>query len=124
MPALLKWLVDGAVQWYKDNAAKTSLRKNAPAKVKEFSRAYLEEQDCLQVFISDKCIIDPNAKTITADFLYAFNTWSEDVKYNSKTLVAAMKRKGFEKKSLRVDGEIERCFAGIRFKDRAPVLLN
>eukprot|EP00798_Chlamydomonas_sp_ICE-L_P028621 gene28621-biopygen32533 len=50
--ALFAWLVEGAVAWY---AGTESLKAMAPAKVSEFTRKYLAEQDTVQAFLTDNC---------------------------------------------------------------------
>lgn len=110
----LKWLVDGAVEWYKTQ----DLKRNAPPKVKEFGNSYFEEQDVLACFIKEMCdVTDPNAKVKTSDFLEAFNHWSTERQHDPKTLAAAMKTKGFEKDRFRLNGEREYVFLKIKLKD-------
>jgi hypothetical protein len=46
---LFAWLVEGAKAWY----AGDSLKRSAPAKVREFTRQYVEEQDRLGAFLAE-----------------------------------------------------------------------
>lgn len=105
MTGVLKWLVDGAVAWY----ATQDLRRNAPAKVVEFSRKYLEEQDRLALFIKDHCEIGAGHSVSTAAFIEAFNTFlgvgkeqKERRNVSSKLLIPSMRLKGFDKRKNRV----------------------
>lgn len=110
----LKWLVDGAVEWYKTQ----DLKRNAPPQVKEFGNSYFEEQDVLACFIKEMCdVTDPNAKVRTSDFLEAFNHWSTERQHDPKTLAAAMKTKGFDKDKGRLNGKPEWVFKRIKLKN-------
>lgn len=112
----LKWLVDGAVLWY----ASKDLKKNAPPEVKEFTRAYLLEQDLLLQFITQGCDIGPDNHVTTRDFLGAFNDWmppGERAK-DHKQVASAMQIKGFAKKVIREGDKTPNCFLGIALKTR------
>ena len=93
---VLKWLVDGAVAWY---AAK-DLKKNAPAKVKEFSRKYFEEQDRLACFLREWCVIGPDLVISTSAFLETYNRHTA-LSSSEKWMSSAMRVKGFDKKRVR-----------------------
>jgi hypothetical protein len=112
LPGALKWLVTGSVRWY----ASRSLRRDAPEKVRAFSRGYLEEQDRLATFIRDRCDVGEGYRVGSADFLEAFRTAAEDAKVESKALAAAMRNKGFAKKQARVEGVNTMAFCDIRLK--------
>ena len=94
---MLAWLVQGAVAWY----ACGGLKKNAPAKVTEFSREYFKDQDKLCQFLADCCEISAGKRTGTGEFLAAYNDWAdrEGVPMSdAKTMAKAMLIKGFDKK--------------------------
>jgi phage/plasmid-associated DNA primase len=110
----LKWLVDGAVEWYRTQ----DLKRNCPPQVKEFGDSYFEEQDVLACFIKDMCDDkDKNARISTSKFLDAFNYWSTDTKHTLRTLVSAMEKKGFSKKKLRINNKPEYGFEGIKLNE-------
>ncbi len=110
----LKWLVDGAVEWYRTQ----DLKRNCPPQVKEFGDNYFEEQDVLACFIKEMCdVTDSNAKVKTNDFLNTFNQWSDMVQHNDRTIVKAMLTKNFEKDKARVNGKPEWVFKRIKLKD-------
>lgn len=114
LPGVLRWLVQGAVAWY----AAPGLRRQAPAKVLEFSRAYFEEQDRLASFLSQRCRVGDGLRVSTSSLLGALNEWlaGEELKerWTDKSLAAAMKVKGFEKKRMRLGGDNNvNCYAGI-----------
>jgi P4 family phage/plasmid primase-like protien len=112
LPGALKWLVDGAVRWY----AAPNLRRDAPAKVKEFSRVYLEEQDRLAAFLRDHCDIADDHRVSSVSFLDAYKDANDDIKCDSKQLVAAMKVKGFLKKAMKIRGSNVQGFAGVQLR--------
>jgi P4 family phage/plasmid primase-like protien len=117
-PAVLKWFVDGAVAWY----ASKDLKRNAPAKVKEFSRAYFEEQDKVAVFIRDYCRVGESYKVGTKELLCEFN-YEMSESFSDKTFATAMKLKGFVKKPTRIScGGTRQCFWGVELaNDRGGV---
>ncbi|GAX85371.1 hypothetical protein CEUSTIGMA_g12789.t1 [Chlamydomonas eustigma] len=72
--AILKWLVQGAVRWY----ATKDLRTNAPLAVREFTTSYLAEQDLVNVFIDEECVVDGGAKVSAVEFIKRFQDWYVD----------------------------------------------
>ena len=108
---VFNWLVKGAVAWY----AAQDLKRNAPLKVKEFSRGYLEEQDRLMMFIKECCTTNQGDRVSTVDLIEAFRDWSEE-NVTSRWFVPAMAKKGFAKKTLRLKGVQTKCFDGITLR--------
>jgi phage/plasmid-associated DNA primase len=111
-PEILKWFVDGAVAWY----ASKNLKASAPEKVRDFGRAYFEEQDQLAMFIRDHCRLGDQGRVSTRLFLQRLEeacggTWE------AQAVASAMKAKGFEKKPLRVDGQLLNCYVGLELRD-------
>ena len=97
--SVLAWLVQGAVAWY----ACGGLKKNAPAKVTEFSREYFKDQDKLSQFLSECCEVNAGKRTETGEFLDAYNDWAdrEGVPVSdAKTKAKAMLLKGFVKRHI------------------------
>ena len=99
---LLRWLVQGAVAWY----ASKDLKRNAPAKVKEFSRKFFEQQDNLAEFLTQQCkVTDGSQHTLSADFLREYNSFLADGELptvNKFSLAKLMRHKGFEPETQRV----------------------
>ena len=111
---LLRWLVDGAVAWY----ASKDLKRNAPAKVKEFSRQYFDEQDRLSSFIRERCVVGPELFVPTADFAAELSRWCDGAPQDPKKLTPAMKNKGFLVKPKRVAASgLMRCYFGVGLSD-------
>jgi putative DNA primase/helicase len=108
----LKWLVDGAVQWY----ATRDLKRNAPLEVKEFTKEYLLDQDRLQQFLKDGCELGAEKRVGTGAFLDAFNDWAVRAgldRMSAKMMVPAMQGKGFTKKAMRIEGGLTKGYEGV-----------
>jgi putative DNA primase/helicase len=96
----LKWLVDGAVEWY----ATRDLKASAPAKVKEFSRAYMDEHDVVGRFVRECCVVGPDARVASSDMTASFTAWARNNAVGQVGLVKALETKGFVKKPVRIVG--------------------
>ena len=101
-PALLKWLVDGAVAWY----ANQGLKRIAPARVTEFTRDYLNDQDKVETFLLEKCDRTGNSKTPAKVLFGTYSTWAAESSLSgdctsARYFHAKMRLKGFVKKSMR-----------------------
>ena len=116
----LRWLVEGAVAWY----ATKDLKRNAPAKVKEVSRKYFEDQDRVSSFVRDRCEIGEGLLVPTTALYDALLEWCKN---NNKPAVAAdalaksLKEKGIEKKKARYRGYVTsaQCFVGMSNRELA-----
>lgn len=109
---VLNWLVKGAVMWY----ATKSLKRDAPTKVRDFCRAYFEDQDAVASFLRERCVFDPDARVASSDLLVEYNEWAErtdNKKMNAKSLASNMLRKGVIKKQMRLGGCNCQCYSGI-----------
>ncbi len=114
LPAALKWLVDGAVAWY----ASRDLKRNAPEKVKAFSRRYFDEQDKIGLFLRERCRVGAGLRQPSAALLAAFNEWAgRDGQVSDKQLPSLLRAKGFEKKHVRVGGGKCMCYEGLSLTD-------
>jgi P4 family phage/plasmid primase-like protien len=109
----LKWLVTGAVKWYKHKDLKT----NCPAEVNEHSKKYFDEEDKLGVFISEKCNTGMDLKVSSSVFLDEINLHYGKKIYTHKTLTRAMTAKGYDSMRARYKQINVRCFIGIELKD-------
>jgi P4 family phage/plasmid primase-like protien len=107
--ALFAWLVEGAVAWY---AGGESLRRSAPAKVREFTRSYLEEQDRVRSFLTEHCEFGEGMRVSSTDLFYRYQATNEEA--TNKWFHAQMKVKGFVKKTVRVKGGTVTGYDGLR----------
>lgn len=70
--AVLAWVVDGAVRWYKAGR----ILPDAPARVAADTRAWRGESDLLLSFMDEGYIeLDPSSAIITNELLRIFNKW-------------------------------------------------
>ena len=95
LPVILKWLVDGSVDWYK-RRSNGRLLANAPIAIQEATKAYKDEHDTLGVFLSAKCILGPNLKMSTKELLEAYNSF-HCKEIGTRELASLMQGKGFQK---------------------------
>ena len=95
--------------WY---AGGESLRRSAPAKVREFTRSYLEEQDRVQSCLTEHCEFGEGMRVSSADLFYRYQATNEEA--TNKWFHAQMKVKGFVKKTVRVKGGTDTGYDGLR----------
>ena len=107
-PAILKWAIDGAIQWQRGGL-------HAPMKVREATNVYLDAEDTLGRFIDDQMLRDPAGRIHSSDlqtrfgqylFRQGLSAWSET------TLGKEMRKRGF--KPFKSNGI--RGFEGLRFQ--------
>jgi len=110
---LLTWLVQGAVNWYREGLGAR------PQGVEEAWNLYKGENDRLQIFIDERCE-QPSAAlqnekefyVNAGEFLKAFNDNRSGTKYLQKELVPMMEKRGFRYSHRRdVSGRI---YSGLR----------
>lgn len=113
-PAILAWLVRGAVDYFRDGLAE-------PAAVKAATEAYQRDQDTVARFVEDRCITgDPNAqqnKVRSGDLRKAYETWcalegEEPVSVKAMTLQLRTRYGVVPERSMSA-----RFLAGIRLDD-------
>lgn len=110
---LLVWLVRGAVAWYEAGLGEQ------PELLKSALQRYVEENDTLQSFIEDRCEVQPSApsaktKTNASEFRREYIQASSG-KVTQKILQEMMKRRGFDFKAVKVEGQCVRMFLGLRW---------
>lgn len=106
--AFVKWLVDGAVAWY----CNKDLKRNAPEKVKAFTKEYLTEQDTVQTFLDQYCETGNGFKVSGQDLWGTYNLYYDQMK--ASDFYCRMKTKGYIKKKIRTTVSSYQGFDGIR----------
>ena len=111
---LLRWLVKGSVMWY----ASRDLKRNAPHKVKEFSRKYFAEQDRVTAFVRERCVIEEGNLVPTQELQDALLAWcraNNKLPMTRDAFGKALRDKRFEKKKSRYPGYTSsvQCYVGI-----------
>lgn len=106
-PAILRWMIKGAMDWARDGLA-------VPAAVRAASAEYMSDHDDLELWASERCVRSGNAK---ASELYAsFRHWKESCGEHAPSMKAWAQR-------LQVAPGIKRYmsdgvrYAGIRLSD-------
>lgn len=115
--AFVKFIVFGAKAWYESR----DLKKSAPSLVKDFTKAYLDDQDSLQKFISVACEQNWRYKESVDHFLHAYNDQNPEHRLTNRSLPSKMRGKGFVKKQIRFGGALVYGFEGIRLINTAFV---
>ena len=90
---ILRYLVDGAVQWYKHGLP-------TPAAVVEATREYQESMDILAGFLDDCCVVQVDASATSADLYSAYQAWcdaSGERTLSMTKFASQLKERGFEK---------------------------
>jgi putative DNA primase/helicase len=72
LPAILRWCVEGAVEWYRSGL-------NPPSSVREATKAYFADHDVLGQWLAEEVKQDAGlfAFTLTADLFTAWRDWCE-----------------------------------------------
>lgn len=108
---LLRFLVDGAMEWYAHGA----LKRDAPDKVKKFTKQYLNDQDDIDKFIEAKLIVGEKLREPSLNVLAAYNAMF-DKQISSEDLAAKLATKGFRKKYAKILGTSKSAMCYIGFK--------
>ena len=95
-PAILKWIIDGAVKFYLNKC-----RLPKPECVREATRKYLDDENWFGNFMADCCEVAGD-QTVKANDLYsAYQVWAGSNGFRSKTardMAIAMESAGFTKR--------------------------
>jgi putative DNA primase/helicase len=84
-PAILRWCIDGCLEWQRVGLA-------PPAIVRSATDEYFEDQDTIGQWLDDRMILDPNAFSLSTELFISWKTWCEsrNIKAGSeKTFVEA-----------------------------------
>jgi len=93
MSGILAWAIDGAIQWYKHGLPASNT-------VEKATMEYRGEEDIIQRFINEKCVILKGKDTVKHVLFEVFKTWCENENektYAHKTqnwFTTQLKRKG------------------------------
>jgi len=93
---IIAWAIQGCLQW-QESGLKT------PEKVTEATELYRTEEDLLQPFFDDKCVIDGNIKTMASDLYKSYKTWCEENSEKATNITRfgrMLSDRGFEKTRL------------------------
>lgn len=92
-PAILRWAIDGALDWQ-------NVGLRAPAAVTDASNEYMDDEDVLGEFIGDCLQENPGGFVKTADMYEVFRGWCDKrgmrAPWTQHALRQAMKERGYE----------------------------
>ena len=92
-PAILRWMIDGAVAWRKGGLAQ-------PARVREATAAYFSDQDTTGQWLAECCIVEPNNASRWEATANLFASWSAYARAageeagSQKAIAARLRRHG------------------------------
>ena len=95
---VLKWLVDGAVEWY----ASRDLKANPPPDVVAYTKEYFSGQDRLGSFMTECCDLRAKFRVDQYNFMQAYKEWADVTEMTG--FVQRMAAKGLVKAKIRVKG--------------------
>ena len=109
-PGILAWAVEGCLAWQKEGLEK-------PEEVERATSDYRADSDILGGFISDCCVINPQAKQRSAELYAQYQKWCGDngeeyIKF--RTFGAVLEERGL--KRTRLGHKQDRGFQGIGLK--------
>ena len=68
-PAILQWLIDGAVLWYRDGVEK-------PKAIREATEEYFDTQNPVGQWLSELVEIDPEGFAASVDLFSSYEAWT------------------------------------------------
>jgi putative DNA primase/helicase len=92
-PAILRWMIDGAVEWYRHGLC-------PPERVRQASEEYLAAEDFFGQFVNEQLVREDGGHIGSARLYNAFRQWSEahGVRnpWTQKTLAKEFRKRGFD----------------------------
>lgn len=85
--AVLRWLVDGAVAWYRLERTMPA----PPSRISDDILAWRQQADPVLSYVSDRLVLDADRHVMTSELLDDFNAWLRDQSrpaWSDKTFVA------------------------------------
>lgn len=107
-PAILRWAIEGALEWQRRGL-------DVPATVAAASEEYMDDEDTLAQFLTDETVIDTQAFVTTSDLHQRFTFWCDRqglTVWTLRTLHKELKTRGYPEKR-RNHG---RGFLGLRLR--------
>jgi putative DNA primase/helicase len=92
-PAILRWMIDGAVEWLRDGPQQ-------PASVRAATADYFSEQDLTRRWLEEACTLNPANPSHWETAADLFKSWSDFAKANgeepgsAKSMAARLRRHG------------------------------
>lgn len=108
-PGVLRWLVDGALEWFR-------IGIEPPDTVKNATEEYRRVSDTGGLFIAT-CVLDPNATTPKKAFRESYESWSREQGYEplgARRMAEVLRRHGVTETTLREGLRVVHAWRGIR----------
>lgn len=96
-PAILAWMIQGAV-----NFARNGYKLTIPDVVEMAVEGYRQREDWLENFLSEQCILEPDARAPAGELYQTYRHWAEEAGDYVRRLTdfnAAMESRGFIKRN-------------------------
>jgi putative DNA primase/helicase len=113
-PGILQWMIDGCLEWQREGLA-------APASVTEATNGYLEAEDTIGQWITDRCELDSNHWTASSVLFASWKHWAElagEYVLPSKRFGQALEARGLAYG--REGGTGKRGYKGLRLATPTP----
>lgn len=94
LPGILNWALEGLRAWQENGL-------QAPAEVLAATKEYREEEDALQAFIDENCVINKSFQAPAAELYHKYSNWAKDCNeyvVNNREFAKRLQEKGFAKK--------------------------
>jgi putative DNA primase/helicase len=112
LPGIFRWAIEGCLAW-KQNGLEP------PQAIREATNKYFSEQDILQQWLDERCVIEAGQR---CDTTFAFIDWTkfaeEQGEYvgKKKDLSSRLAKKGIETKLAKINGKVLRTYNNLRLK--------
>lgn len=110
-PAILGWLVQGCLDWQERGGL------GEPEAVRVATESYRGEQDTVQRFLNECCVLDPDRRTAAGNFHERFVKWSGE-RISMRRLNDLMREAGYELSGRSTGGR--RFWEGIGLPESDP----
>lgn len=111
--ALLIWMIEGAKEWFQTGLF-------IPQEVIQVTKDYNQNQDTIQQFIDERCVIGPDRKVKSSDLRDAFDQWcNKRIRMTPQMFKRDITSRGFEYYKNNVY-----YYRGISLQDNTYELLN
>lgn len=93
-PAILRWAIEGCLQWQRDGL-------RPPASVKEATSEYLDTEDAFSLWIEESATKDPDAWETSTSLYNSWKRWAEaagEYVGSKKRLSRELQKRGFNRK--------------------------
>src|SRR5262249_30471040 len=91
LPGILAWAVRGCLEWQRDGL-------DEPEEVRAATAEYRAEQDTVQGFLDDYCLLHRDARTKASALHQAYVNWSGDKTTTQREFGDRLREKGYESK--------------------------